>query len=455
MKILYKKSCLLFLLFFLLLFLRFPDIRNEMKYLVIAQEMLEYKNIWILSYLGNLYPDKPPLYFWLLSSLQAIFGKQWAYPLSLLLGSFLPMLGIVFLCFQQMKHWNPNLKGRFLYYVVTTPYFMAVGIFLRMDMLMTFFITLSLSTFLYLYRRPEKISYPYLFVFYLSIFLGVFSKGALGFLFPLIILFVFLYLEKNLRFALKIKIVYGFVLILLFVVSWFSVLYFQPQGDTYILSMLGDQTLGRALQSSSHARPLYYYFAHLFLSFFPFGFLYFAGIFYYLSQWKYRERWSSFEKWAFAWAVPGVFLLSLFSGKLDIYMLPLFPGAFFLALILENKWSFRGYSIGKLIQKLQNLVSCFSFSFLILLPIYNRYYTVKPLLPYMKKNSVVELSYFESPDLQNISYFLPELHFVKYPGNPSPQKKKYILLKQKYISKLSTPYEKKFQTKNYLFVEGR
>lgn len=129
MKIRYKKSYPLFLLLFLLLFLRFPDIRNEMKYLIIAQEMLEHKNIWLLSYLGNLYPDKPPLYFWLLSSSQAIFGKQWAYPLSLLFGSFLPMLGIVFLCFQQIKYWNPNLKERFLYYVVTTPYFMAVGIF--------------------------------------------------------------------------------------------------------------------------------------------------------------------------------------------------------------------------------------------------------------------------------------------------------------------------------------
>lgn len=319
---------------------------------------------------------------------------------------------------------------------------------------MSFFITLALSIFLYLYRQPEKISYSSLLLFYLSIFLGILSKGALGFLFPLVILFVFLYLEKNLRFLLKIKVVYGFVLIVLLIASWFGILYFQPQGNGYILSMLGEQTLGRALQAPTHERPFYYYFLHLFLSFFPFGFLYFSGIFYYLAQWKSKERWSTFERWAFAWAVPGVFLLSFFSGKLDIYMLPLFPGAFFLALILENKWSGRGYSVKKLIEKLQGLVFYLSFSFLILLPIYNHYYTVKSLLSYIRENSVMTLFYFESSDLQNISYFLPELHFSKYLENSPPQKKQFILLKQKYLSKLSIPYEKKIQTKDYILVEG-
>lgn len=453
MKVIYKKSFVIFTLFFLLLFLRFPDIRNEMKYLVIAEEMIQNKSIWLLSYFGNLYPDKPPLYFWLLSSLELLFGKNWAYPLALLLGSFLPMLGIVFLCIQQLKVWKPELKERFLHYVITTPYFMGVAIFLRMDMLMSFFITLALSIFCFLYHRPEKISAFYLVGFYTSIFLGVFSKGGLGFLFPLLIILSFLFLEKNLKFLGKLKLQYGFVLILTFVLIWFSCVYFQKDGKEYLNLMLGQQTLGRAVQSSSHARPFYYYFLHIVVSFFPFGFLYFVGIFYSLFHWKDRIHWTSFEKWAFAWAVPGIFLLSIFSGKLDIYMLPLFPGAFFFSMVLEDSWDFRNHLLKKVLIKTQDIIFFLSFLFLIALPVYNHYYSIKPILGSLQENNISKISFWESPDLQNIKYYLPNLVFSEYDKKDSRQEKQMILLKKKYLSEISPPYDERFRNKEYVLVE--
>ncbi|MGL4254002.1 MAG: ArnT family glycosyltransferase, partial [Fusobacteriaceae bacterium] len=61
------------ILFIPLIFLRYPDLRNEFKYLIIAQDMIDSKNYLIMRYFGELYPDKPPIYFWIL-----IFFKKYS-----------------------------------------------------------------------------------------------------------------------------------------------------------------------------------------------------------------------------------------------------------------------------------------------------------------------------------------------------------------------------------------
>ena len=38
-------------------FLRFPDIRNELKYFVITDQMLENNRFLVLKYFNELYPD--------------------------------------------------------------------------------------------------------------------------------------------------------------------------------------------------------------------------------------------------------------------------------------------------------------------------------------------------------------------------------------------------------------
>lgn len=62
------KNYIIFTFIYILIFvpiiiLRFPDIRNEIKYFLITDTIIESKNFFILKYLNELYPDKPPLYF--------------------------------------------------------------------------------------------------------------------------------------------------------------------------------------------------------------------------------------------------------------------------------------------------------------------------------------------------------------------------------------------------------
>ncbi|MCY7007741.1 transporter [Fusobacterium simiae] len=332
-----KKLIFILILFLILPFFRFPDLRNEMKYLDIIQEMMDKKNYWILYYQGRLYPDKPPLYFWLLISAYKIFGENLVFPLSLIFFSYLPFLGILFLGYWQLGYLKKEWRSNFLIYSLTIPYLMGISIFLRMDMLMTFFITLVLSLFIHFYFNQDKINNIKLFLFYLSIFLGAFTKGPLGVIFPILIIFIFLYLENNLKFLNLLHWKTGIIFLLVCFSLWFLILYQQPDGKEYIYLLLNKQTVGRAYKSFSHARPFYYYFVYIPLTFFPYGLFYIYGFFKYLKNWKKKKEWTLFEKWTFSWSIPSLILLSIVSGKLQIYMLPIYIGMIFLSLIIRDK----------------------------------------------------------------------------------------------------------------------
>lgn len=332
-----KKMIFILILFLILPFFRFLDLRNEMKYLNIIQEMMDKKNYWILYYQGRLYPDKPPLYFWLLISAYKIFGENLVFPLSLIFFSYLPFLGILFLGYWQLGYLKKEWRSNFLIYSLTIPYLMGISIFLRMDMLMTFFITLVLSLFIHFYFNQDKINNIKLFLFYLSIFLGAFTKGPLGVIFPILIIFIFLYLENNLKFLNLLHWKTGIIFLLVCFSLWFLILYQQPDGKEYIYLLLNKQTVGRAYKSFSHARPFYYYFVYIPLTFFPYGLFYIYGFFKYLKNWKKKKEWTLFEKWTFSWSIPSLILLSIVSGKLQIYMLPIYIGMIFLSLIIRDK----------------------------------------------------------------------------------------------------------------------
>ena len=93
----FDKNYIIFTFIYILIFvpiiiLRFPDIRNEIKYFLITDTIIESKNFFILKYINELYPDKPPLYFFILYIIKKYFGKyfiQGAIVFGTLIPSFL------------------------------------------------------------------------------------------------------------------------------------------------------------------------------------------------------------------------------------------------------------------------------------------------------------------------------------------------------------------------------
>ena len=112
---------------------RFPDIRNEIKYYAITDNLIKSREFFILKYFSELYPDKPPLYFWLIRFFKENF-ENFNF-LSIVFGSIIPSFIIVIL----MYHLFAKLKSEKFGFLVaislaTTPFFMGISVFLRMDM---------------------------------------------------------------------------------------------------------------------------------------------------------------------------------------------------------------------------------------------------------------------------------------------------------------------------------
>ncbi|MGL4867215.1 MAG: ArnT family glycosyltransferase, partial [Cetobacterium sp.] len=108
-----KKYTLFFISYFIIIlgitFLRAPDLRNELKYFLITDQMIENKSFIILKYFNELYPDKPPIYFWILATIRMI-SKEYFYPLSLIFGSVIPAGVTGFISFKISKlFWNEKM----------------------------------------------------------------------------------------------------------------------------------------------------------------------------------------------------------------------------------------------------------------------------------------------------------------------------------------------------------
>lgn len=302
-----------------------PD--NELKYISIAAEALKNHTWFTFFNHGEIYADKPPLYFWIIMLGKLITGgyNMWFAGLF----SLLPAAGIMIVMDKWCAKWdtahNPTLSNLLL---LTTTMFLASAIVVRMDMLMTFFIVLSLHTFYKLYKNAATPTDKYLLPVYL--FLGIFTKGAMGILIPLISITAFLLAKKKIHsFGHYLGwrqwgIIVGLCLI------WFFMVFFE-EGSAYLYNLIFKQTFGRAFNSFHHKQPFWFYFPRMLWSFAPWILLYLVLIVQAIRKKLFQTELQQFFGIITA---ANIIMLSLISSKLDIYLLPVYPFAVYLCAAL-------------------------------------------------------------------------------------------------------------------------
>lgn len=303
---------------------------NELKYISIVEEALR-EGTWFTFYNhGEIYADKPPLFFWLLMLVRQLTGGYPMWALGLL--SLLPAIGVLVVMDRWMRmtetRHNPIVSNLLL---LTTVMFTGGVLVMRMDMLMGFFIVLSLYTFFRIYKNEHaKIEENLLPVY---IFLAVFTKGAMGFLIPLLSITVFLLIKKRIRtFGHYLGWKQWGILLGLCAV-WFTGIYLEG-GMEYLNNILFKQTIGRGINSFHHKKAVWYYFPRMLWTFTPWIFLYLVV------AWKGIRRkmfTSDTEKFFATIVVSNIIMMSLISSKLDIYLLPIYPFVVYLCSALFCK----------------------------------------------------------------------------------------------------------------------
>lgn len=315
---------------------------NELRYLSIADEAIANGHLFAFYNHGIPYADKPPLYFWIVMLCRLLFGHHSCLALSMF--SLIPAFAIVGI----MDRWV--MKGKSAMnrmsvagMTLTCVMFLGTMVVLRMDMLMCLFIVLALWTFYRMYtgegsRRQDSLTLP------LWIFLALFTKGPVGLLMPPLAIAVFLAVKrdwKGFRKYLGLK-TWGIIAALSAV--WLTCVWLEG-GLEYIYNLLFKQTVGRAVNAFTHARPFWFYLVTILWCLAPYTLLLIGSFMASLLPVRKAgaEKVSDLEILFLCTIISTAAMLSSFSSKLPIYLVPVLPFCVYLFPTVLDRIGERGW----------------------------------------------------------------------------------------------------------------
>lgn len=295
-----------------------PD--NEARYLSIVDDALSNGTFFTFRFEGEIYADKPPFFFWLMMLSKLACGGYCPW-LMIVLFALLPGLATVWI----MDRWladdvAPKWRTPATMMLLTSAFFLASVVVLRMDMLMTMFIVLSLRSFWRIRQQEGNVGLErWLFPVYL--FMALFTKGPIGILMPLCGTVAFLAVSGELK---QIGRYWGWrtwgVLLGLCAV-WFGCVYAEG-GWAYLDNMLFHQTVGRAVNSFRHDHSAFYYCGAIWYILFPWSIAVIGCML--ASLWP-KERRTDMQRFMLTMSIATFIMLSCISSKLQVYMLPAIP----------------------------------------------------------------------------------------------------------------------------------
>jgi 4-amino-4-deoxy-L-arabinose transferase-like glycosyltransferase len=313
---------------------------DEPRYAEVAMEMANTDN-WIIPHLnGELYSEKPPLFFWQLALSSGLFGGWHSF--AMIAPAGFAAIGCILMTYALATMlFNRHVATLSALVLMTMLLFTGVGQMVRMDMFLILCFMFSFLAFYKIYTHRQTNTWGYAFLFYMAAGLSTLTKGPIGLGLPglIITIFVlwkyFVQRESPFDFELfgKLHVIPGSVLYVAIVLAWFLPAVRQ-QGWDYAYLITIRQNLGRVVDSFSHARPWYFYLYTLpwiTLPWFPF--LVSAAVKQRSIKISQYERDALTFLWVW-WATTFLFFTCV-SGKLEIYLLPLFPPT---AILVGRLW---------------------------------------------------------------------------------------------------------------------
>lgn len=349
---------------------------NELRYLSIADEALAGGNFFAFFNHGAAYADKPPLYLWIVMLCKTLTGGHSVFALTLF--SILPAFVIVWL----MDRWvmsKASVSDRMAMamMLLTCVMFLGTAVVIRMDMLMCMFIALALFTFWRMYElridgEPDggdavvykKCSW----LLPVWIFMALFTKGPVGLLVPPVSIAVFLIVKRKWRDIGKYLGLKTWGVIAALCAIWFTCVFFDG-GMEYLDNLLFKQTMGRAVKAFTHSRPFWFYAVAILWCIAPYTFILVGSLV--ESVWPSGKNKTEIPAESvrsdleifFLCIIGSTFvMLSSFSSKLPVYLVPMFPFVVYLFPLVSSRkgtrrWLVWAIAIPAAIMSLAALVS--------------------------------------------------------------------------------------------------
>lgn len=331
-----KKALVLLLgLAFMIFFYRLgiPGLMDpdEGRYAEIAREMWQ-RSAWITPHLNGVkYLEKPPLVYWLTALSFAALGRtEFAarlVPALSALGGVLAVYGLGRVLF------SPRAAFLAATILATAVGYVILGRLLTLDMTLTLWLTLGLGLS---YLAVTRVRPSYLPWAYVSLALGILTKGPIALVLPGLIFGVWALCRRTVRVLLQLWDRRGFLILLGVTLPWFVLVSYQnPEFGRYFF--LKEHLYRFLTPYSHHGQPIYYFLGILGLGMLPWSFL---------LPWGLACAWSTArtvsekgdQLFCLVWAGVVVLFFSLSRAKLPPYILPALPP---LALLLGQALSTR------------------------------------------------------------------------------------------------------------------
>jgi 4-amino-4-deoxy-L-arabinose transferase-like glycosyltransferase len=304
---------------------------DETRYAVVAREMRETGQ-WVLPHLnGDVYAEKPPLFFWLVNLSVFFFGEdsELANRLPTAMAGWITILLTFFL---GERLFNSRVGFLSASILATCLLFPQISRWMMLDSLFTLLFLLTLCCF-YLGYEKEEGRRKYYFLAGLFMGLGVLTKGPVAYL-SLPIFLIFAFLQRGLKKFWSYDLLLGFLLSLAVVLAWLIPACLVG-GEEYTKVILLKQMVGRLAgnMGRSHPEPFFFYFPRFSIEFLPWVvFLPTAFVFAFRKEEGPRRKELLFLS---VWFIFVFVFFTLIKGKKDNYILPLYPAA---AILLGWFW---------------------------------------------------------------------------------------------------------------------
>ncbi|MGR3309467.1 MAG: ArnT family glycosyltransferase [Candidatus Brocadiales bacterium] len=310
---------------------------DELRCAEVAREMLADGN-WIVPHLeGEIYPDKPPLFFWLIAISSSCLGGLSAFAVRLpsALAGIGGMLIIFFFGKRLGNKWTGFLASLIL---AAMPCYFAMSITARMDILLTFFVSSALYCFYLAYSGYSSWFY---ILFYFLMGMGTLTKGPVGFFIPFLAVLSYLSVRGEWKNILRLKLIPGFLVFTATVAAWLVPAIIQG-GRDYAHEILFNQNVGRYVGGQDHQNPFTYYFIILPLILMPWTPL-LPGVFITtIKERLLRNRVGARHDVSLLplmWLITTFVFFSCSGSRGRIYLLPVLPAVSLSVALLLQMWS--------------------------------------------------------------------------------------------------------------------
>ena len=324
---------LLLLLALLLIFLSLDGLGDrklanpdEGRYSEISREMAASGDFVTPRLNGLKYFEKPPLQYWATAVSFSLFGES---DLTARLYTRLCALGCILLIAYTGKRIFDEETGMLAGLVLlSAPYFGAMSEVVTLDMGLTFWLTLAITSLLISQHASTPISTQrWLWLAWAGMAAAVLSKGLIGIVFPAAAVFLYCVLQRNLRLLRALEWVVGPLIFLAITVPWFALVSIRnPEFPQFFFI---HEHVERFL-STVHRReqPWWFFVPILLAGFLPWALTLIPAM---VRAWQHpahiARSSTSFAPLKFV-LIYSVFILLFFSksgSKLIGYILPMFP----------------------------------------------------------------------------------------------------------------------------------